>query len=91
VRFDAANALALCMGCHLLTARDRDAEHRPLMQKIVGDFEMDRLAADKARPAHGIRKRQDEIAQHYRLQFAEMTRARMDGHTGRLEFEGWTP
>jgi hypothetical protein len=91
VRFDQANALALCYGCHVLTAKDRDAEHRPLMQKIVGDLELDRLAADKVRPSHGIRKRLDEIAQHYRLQYAEMTKARMDGHVGRLDFEGWTP
>jgi hypothetical protein len=61
------------------------------MLKMVGDLQLDRLAFDKARPAHGIRKRQDEIAQHYRLQYAEMTRARMDGHVGRLEFEGWMP
>ena len=91
VRFDQANALAMCMGCHLLTSRERDSEHRPLMIKLVGDLELDRLAADKARPSHGIRKRQDEISQHYRQQYAEMTKARMDGHVGRLEFEGWTP
>ena len=91
VRFDQANAAALCYGCHVLTARDREAEHRPLMLKLVGDLELDRLAADRVRPAYGIRKRLEEISQHYRQEFAGMTKARMDGHVGRLEFEGWTP
>jgi hypothetical protein len=61
------------------------------MLKLVGDLELDRLAFDKARPAHGIRKRKDEIAQHYRLQYEEMTKARESGHIGRLNFEGWVP
>lgn len=89
VRFDPSNAIAMCMGCHLLTSRERETEHRPLMAKIVGELELDRLAFDKNRPANGIKRRVGEIAKHYRQQYKQMQELRKAGVIGRIEFEGW--
>jgi hypothetical protein len=90
VRFDAANALALDMGCHLYTGRERD-EHRKLMSSKIGEPELDRLAHDKSRPANGIKRRVSEIAAHYKRQYELMLEKRKSGLVGRIEFEGWTP
>ena len=89
-RFDVSNALALCMGCHLFTQRERD-EHRKLMLQHYGEIELDRLAYDRNRPAYGVKKRVSEIAKHYRGELAKMQAQRAEGVTGRLEFEGWSP
>ncbi len=89
-RFDSANLLALCYGCHSFTARERD-EHRKTMLRYITEIELDRLAYDRNRPAYGIKKRVAEIAKHYRGELAKMQRQRADGVTGRLEFEGWRP
>ena len=90
-RFDAANAAALCYGCHVETGKKREAEHKPLMLRLVGDLELDRLWHDSRRPVHGIKKRVPEIAKHYREQYEQLLAQRSAGVTGRLEFEGWTP
>jgi len=55
-RFDSANLLALCYGCHSFTARERD-EHRKTMLRYITEIELDRLAYDRNRPAYGIKKR----------------------------------
>ena len=91
VRFDPSNALALCYGCHVQTGKERDRDHRPLMLKIMGDLEIDRLAFDKNRPANGIKRAQAAIAKHYREQYAHMQTMRAVGFVGRLEFEKWEP
>ena len=91
VRFDPSNAAALCYGCHVETGKKREAEHRPLMLRLVGDLELDRLWHDSRRPAQGIRKLVPEIAKHYRLAYEDMLAKRTAGAVGRLEFEGWTP
>ena len=91
VRFDTSNALSLCTGCHFYTAMNRETEHRPLMLKIMGDMELDRLAFDKNRPASGIRKRVKEIAAHYKAEVERLKSLRDSGVTGRLEIEGWFP
>ena len=89
VRFDPYNALALCYGCHILTSRDRESEHLPLMRKSVGEIQLDRLAYDKNRPANGIKRRIKDIAHHYRETYEAMIRQRMNGKQGRLEFDAW--
>lgn len=90
-RFDKSNAAALCYGCHVVTGREREREHKPLMLRLVGDLELDRLWHDSRRPAHGIRKRVPEISKHYRDQYEAMLAERTAGRIGRLEFDGWTP
>ena len=90
-RFDPSNAAALCYGCHQHTSVNRETEHRPLMLKIMGDMELDRLAFDKNRPASGIRKRVKEIAAHYKTEVMRMRALRDSGVTGRLEIDGWFP
>ncbi len=89
-RFDPANLLALCYGCHSFTARERD-EHRKTMLRYISEMELDRLAFDRNRPAYGIKKRVSEIAKHYREQHKKMQALRAQGHTGRLEIDPWTP
>ena len=90
VRFDPSNALAMCMGCHLFTQRERD-EHRKTMLRYINEIELDRLAFDRNRPAYGVKKRVSEIAKHYRAELAKMQQQRAEGVTGRIEFEGWSP
>ena len=88
-RFDPANLLALCYGCHSFTARERD-EHRKTMLRYINEIELDRLAYDRNRPAYGVKKRVSEIAKHYRGELEKMQRQRAEGVTGRIEFEGWS-
>lgn len=89
VRFDPDNALALCYGCHVITGRERETEHRPLMLKTVGDFVLDRLAADKKRPAKGIELAIGAISKHYRSEYARMQDLRSAGVVGRIPFARW--
>lgn len=89
VRFDPCNALALCYGCHEVTGRKREDEFLPLVKRIFGELEYDRVYAESKRPGHGIRKAVPQIAKHYRAQHAAMVKLRDAGSTGRLEFVGW--
>ena len=89
VRFDPSNAIALCYGCHQHTSVNRETEHRPLMVRIFGELELDRLHYDKGRPAYGIKKAVKEIAAHYREEHRRMTQLRADGVIGRIEIERW--
>ncbi len=90
VRFDPSNALAMDMGCHLYTGRERD-EHRKLMLRYFTENELDRVEFDKNRPANGIKRRIAEIAKFYKAQYERMQALRAQGHTGRLEIDPWTP
>lgn len=90
VRFDPSNALAMDMGCHLYTGRERD-EHRKLMLKFYSEAELDRVEFDKNRPANGIKRRVAEIAKHYKAEFERMQALRAQGHTGRIDFSAWEP
>jgi len=89
-RFDSANLLALCYGCHSFTARERD-EHRKTMLKYITEIELDRLAFARNRTAYAVKQRVSAIAKHYRGELAKMQRQRAEGVTGRIEFEGWSP
>lgn len=91
VRFDPSNALALCYGCHQYTSVNRETEHRPLMLKVFGELELDRVATEKNRPATRVKKFLPEIAKHYRQELERMQRLRANGETGRIEFERWEP
>lgn len=89
VRFDRANAAAMCYGHHEYTSRNREDAHIPMMRALIGELELDRLAFDKNRPANGIRRKVGEIAKHYRQQYRQMQELRKAGVIGRIEFEGW--
>jgi hypothetical protein len=90
VRFDPANALALCYGCHRITEQKRELEFIPLVKKIFGEVEWDRVFSDAQKlTGRQIRKQVPAIARHYRAEHGRMIRYRDCGHTGRLEFEPW--
>lgn len=89
VRFDPSNAAALCYGCHQYTSVNRETEHRPLMLRLVGDMELDRLAYDKNRPANGIKRRVKEIGEHYRREVDRLRTMRAEGVGGRIEIAPW--
>jgi hypothetical protein len=87
-RFDPANALAQCWGCHIYTGNHRE-EHIKLHKSIIGELEFDRIWFDHSRPATKIKSRKAEIARNFRLEFERMQKLRDQGFTGRLEFEAW--
>ena len=87
-RYDPANALALCYGCHQHTSTHRE-EHIKLQKSIIGELEFDRIWADHSRPAHKIKSRKKEIASHFRQEFERMQKLRDQGVTGRISFEPW--
>jgi hypothetical protein len=88
VRFDPSNAIAMDMGCHLYTQRERD-EHRKLMVQAFGELEIDRLQYDKGRPANGIKRHLPAIAAHYRKEVERLQKLRDEGVTGRLDIQPW--
>lgn len=61
------------------------------MLKVFGEFELDRVASEKNRPATRVKKYLPEIAKHYKQELERMQRLRAGGETGRIEFERWEP
>lgn len=90
VRFDPSNAIAACYGCHRITEQRREVEFIPLVKRLFGEHEWDRVFADAMKPAHRIKRELPEIAKHYREQHRLMLAKRDAGHAGRIEFEGYT-
>jgi hypothetical protein len=89
VRFDPCNAVALCYGCHRITEQRREVEFLPLVKRLFGDLEWDRVFADAMKPARSIKRQVPVIAKHYRGQHEAMRKLRAAGSSGRLEFVGW--
>ena len=89
VRFDPSNAVALCYGCHRITEQRREVEFLPLVKRLFGDLEWDRVFADAMKPARSIKRQVPVIAKHYRGQHEAMRKLRAAGSSGRLEFVGW--
>lgn len=59
------------------------------MIQVFGEFELDRVASEKNRPATRVKKWLPEIAKHYKQEFERMQADRAAGKTGRIEFERW--
>lgn len=90
VRFDAENATALCMGCHLhVTANP--IEHMAWMQERLGPYGFAALqerAQDIKRGRENRRAARD-IAKHYKAELEVMRARRAHGESGRIEFVSW--
>jgi hypothetical protein len=87
-RFDPANCLSLCYGCHQYTSVHRE-EHVKLMKSIIGELEFDRIHYDASRPAYKIKSRKAEIAKHYRKEKSRMDDLRSSGVVGRIDIIPW--
>lgn len=89
VRFDPANALSLCYGCHRMTEQNRELMLIPLVKKVFGEATWDRVFAAAMRPDWKIRSKGKAIAAYYRLKLEGMQAQRARGVRGRIEFAGW--
>ena len=89
-RVDPENCEALCYGCHSYMGAN-PSEHR---QRIIDKLGAHRFEALQERANDTSRGRQakkleKEACKHFRDQYREMEFKRVNGHEGRLEFDGY--
>ena len=90
VRFDPDNCLALCTACHFQVGGNPEL-HTALFRSIRGEGVMEILREKVNNLSLGrIAKREEKaISKHYREQFRDMERMRLEGVTGRIEIIGY--
>ena len=90
LRFDPNNCFALCYGCHSYVG-GHPTEHLAFATGKLGQGMIDLLQekATDSKLGRLAKREEPEIRKHYRAALATMKQARADGHTGRLEFDGW--
>jgi hypothetical protein len=89
IRHEPRNAAAHCAYCHRWLTENPVA-FGDWAVSVLGREVVDLLRERIQRPYKRSRTELKEIAAHYRAQHKEMLRKRAEGHTGRLEFRGFS-
>lgn len=89
VRWDGLNATALCFACHKYWWHSNPMEAALWMEKKLGE-ELYEVLREKGNKIYRLAKGEEkEIAKHYKEQYEQMIKKRLNGTTGRIEFVSW--
>ena len=90
VRFDPENCESLCYGCHAFLEQ-HPCEHEKRQREIMGDGGYE-LLLERARDTslgRTAKRSEAQIRKHYREELKRMQDLRLQGVTGRIEFNNW--
>lgn len=88
IRWDALNANCLCHGCHRKW-HESPLESYKWFCSEFGEWRYEVLKEKRDSKVKVTKLEEKDIAAHYRKQLKIMEDKRLDGDTGRLDFESW--
>ena len=88
IRWDGMNAQALCFGCHNWYGGS-PADSGVWITDLLGEGHMAILREKRDSGVKIPKTEEKSIAKHYRDELKKLERARMEGQTGRVEFQSY--
>lgn len=88
IRWSRDNAQALCFSCHQWFGGN-PADSGLWVRELLGEGHFQLLEEKRDSKIKVSKLEEKEIAAHYRKQLKELEARRLEGETGKLEFESW--